>query len=332
MKHINVALFVPHAGCPHQCSFCNQKLISGKASRLTQKDVIFAAETAINSFNGKNTNSEIAFFGGSFTAIEKKYMQELLDAAKPYIENGNFKGIRISTRPDAIDEDVLDCLKAKGVTAIELGAQSMLDRVLLLNNRGHKAQQTRIASRLIKKSGFELGLQMMTGLLGDNDEGVKQTAKAFIDLGADTVRIYPTVVLKNTLLETLFERGEYIPQSLEDAVNICAELLLMFHKAKVPVIRLGLHSGGNVEQGFLAGAYHPAFRELCENKIYLELAKSKLSKYNVQKCTIKVNTRDVSKMIGHNKSNIIELEKNNIKCKIVGSSQLDKYEIQIDEN
>ena len=263
-KHANVALFVPHAGCPHQCSFCNQKTISGSVRALTTEDVKTACEIAIKSGSTSPESSEIAFFGGSFTAIDEEYMISLLAEAKKYIDKNYFKGVRISTRPDCINEHKLEILKKYGVTSIELGAQSTDDGVLRINRRGHTAKDIENASRLIRENGFELGLQMMTGLMGSSFEKDIKTAEKLIELKPDTVRIYPTIVLENTPLADCMKSGEYTPQTLDEAVKLCARLLLMFRENGIRVIRLGLHSGGNVEDGYLAGAYHPAFRELCE--------------------------------------------------------------------
>ena len=251
------------------CSFCNQKTISGTAKKLTKEDIDNAVKIATAREYDK-ANSEIAFFGGSFTAIDKDYITYLLESAYPYVEKGLFKGIRCSTRPDAINEEILVLLKKYGVTAIELGAQSMSDKVLEMNNRGHTAQDVINATNLIKKHGFECGLQMMTGLYGDTYESVIETAEKIISLKPDTVRIYPTVVLENTRLAELFYKMEYFPLSVNESVEICSRLLGMFNDAGIKVIRLGLHSGGNVEEGFVAGAYHPAFRELCESRLYFE--------------------------------------------------------------
>ena len=267
MKHINIALFVPDEGCPHRCSFCNQKTISGKTKRLEIKDIDSAVKTALESADCNK--GEIAFFGGSFTAIDKDYMISLLQRAKMYIDKGLFAGIRISTRPDCINEEILDILKFYGVTSIELGCQSMSDEVLRLNERGHSAEDVINSARLIKKYGFELGVQMMTGLYGDSDEESVRTAEKLIALEPDTARIYPTVVLENTRLCELYKKGEYIPQTPDEAADLCAKLIMMFHKADIRVIRVGLHSGGNVEEGYVAGAYHPAFREIAESRIYL---------------------------------------------------------------
>ena len=248
-KHANVALFVPHAGCPHQCSFCNQKTISGSVKALSTQDVKTACEIAIKSGNTSPESSEIAFFGGSFTAIDEEYMISLLAESKKYIDKNYFKGVRISTRPDCINEHKLEILKKYGVTSIELGAQSTDDEVLRINRRGHTAKDIENASMLIRESGFELGLQMMTGLMGSSFEKDIKTAEKLIELKPDTVRIYPTIVLENTPLADCMKSGEYIPQTLDEAVKLCAKLLLMFRENNIKVIRLGLHSGGNVEDG-----------------------------------------------------------------------------------
>ncbi len=331
MKHINVALFVPHEGCPHMCSFCNQKTISGSAKKLTKEDIDSAVRIAASREYDRE-NSEIAFFGGSFTAIDKEYMTQLLESAYPYVKNGMFRGIRCSTRPDAINEEVLDILKNYGVTAIELGAQSMDDRVLIMNDRGHTSQDVANASAMIKEYGFELGLQMMTGLYGDTDAGCIRTAEKIIELSPETVRIYPTVVLEKTKLSTLFSDGVYKPQTVDEAVEICSELLEMFENAGIKVIRLGLHSGGNVEDGYVAGAYHPAFRELCESRLYLKKCVEKIKEKN---CTgsikIYVNPSEISKMTGQKRSNILSLEKTGIKAKVCPDSSLRKYELLIEE-
>ena len=325
-KHVNVALFVPHAGCPHQCSFCNQKTISGSSVPLTPDNIHSAAETALKS-GGKG--GEIAFFGGSFTAIEPEYMLSLLSAATPHILSGDFSGIRVSTRPDAIDENILSILKDFRVTAIELGAQSTDDRVLTLNERGHTARQIRAAAAQIKAAGFETGLQMMTGLYGDTHISTLKTAMDFIEMHADTVRIYPTVVLEGTKLAELYRSGDFVPQTLPEAVSECAELLEMFNEANIPVIRMGLHSGGNVEDGYIAGAYHPAFRELCESEIYLNKAKKLIAENSLSgEITIYVPKGETSKMAGQHRCNLITLSRLGVHCKIRECADLRKYELR----
>lgn len=332
MKHANVSLFVPHAGCPHRCSFCNQTTISGSLKPLEPDEVDNACLTAIKSAHASPESSEIAFFGGSFTAIDEEYMITLLKRAKKYIGDGFFRGVRISTRPDCIDIHKLEILKSFGVTSIELGAQSMDDEVLRLNERGHTADDVRNASALIKNYGFSLGLQMMTGLMGSDNAKDLFTAKEIIALSPETVRIYPTIVIEGTTLAEKMRSGEYVPQTLDDAVSLCAKLLLMFRENNIKVIRLGLHSGGNVEEGYLGGAYHPAFRELCEGEIYLEKMMSEFDKKDKSRDYIaEVPQNSLSKAVGQSKRNEKALKNCGIKCKIKGNDFLHDYEIIVKE-
>ena len=327
MKHVNVSLFVPHSGCPHTCSFCNQKTISGKSEPLTLENVISACETARKGEHDIK-NSEIAFFGGSFTAIERDRMTAYLETAYPYVGR-DFGGIRVSTRPDCIDREVLDILKKYGVTAIELGSQSMCDDVLMMNERGHRAEATVKASALIKEYGFSLGLQMMTGLYGSTREKDVYTADEFVKLQPDTVRIYPTVVLENTKLCELYKAGEYTPPTVEEAADLCAELLIKFHINNINVIRLGLHSGGNVEEGFVAGIYHPAFGELCEGLIYRRKLEEVIYKNDPGRYTVEVPKGEISKMTGQKKSNKEYFRSKGYEIKITENAELDKYEINL---
>ncbi len=326
MKHANISLFVPHMGCPFQCSFCNQKTISGSVKPLTPEDVRLVLNKASAEIESRD-NTEIAFFGGSFTAIDREYMVSLLEAAKPFIDKGSFNGIRVSTRPDAINEEILSVLKEYGVTAIELGAQSTDDGVLKLNGRGHTFGDIKNASLLIKSYGFSLGLQMMTGLYGSTEEKDLKTGEDIIEMKPDTVRIYPTITLEGTYLGELYKKGEYIPQSLDAAVSLCAKLLLMFHKDDIKVIRLGLHSGGNVREGYLAGPYHVAFGELCEGEIYLEKAIKLLKCCPKGEVTLYVNPQEISKMTGQKKKNKEVLLNMGYNVTVKGKDGLNKYEI-----
>ena len=302
-RHANVALFVPHAGCPHDCCFCNQRTIAGVTKELTPDDVTAACERALATLDDDMT-AQIAFFGGSFTAIDREKRTALLQAVQPFLKTGRFDGIRLSTRPDCIDDAIAQELVAYGVTAVELGAQSMDDRVLRRSGRGHTAADTVYAAACIKRHGLSLGLQMMTGLPGDTDSGAMQTAKALAALTPDTVRVYPTVVLKNTALATAFENGTYVPPTLEETVALGAELLHFFEiEQHIPVIRFGLHDGEALRSDVLGGGYHPALRELCEGQLYVNTALSVLThrgpaakEYAV---TLAVSPKAVSKLTGH---------------------------------
>ena len=267
MKHSNISLFIPHVGCPHMCSFCDQRTISGAQHLPDGNEVREVCRKALGEVKSPE-NTEIAFFGGSFTAVPRDYMLELLSAASEFVGEGRFSGIRCSTRPDCIDSEVLGILKQYGVTAIELGAQSMSDEVLSANERGHSSDDVRRACGLIREGDFELGLQMMTGLYGSTPDTDRATAAEIAALRPDTVRIYPVVVLKGTKLAELFERGEYVLTPFDDMVKLCAELMGMFISEDIRVIKCGLHASEFVEQDMVAGYYHPAFRELCEMYIY----------------------------------------------------------------
>ncbi len=332
MSHSNISIFVPHKGCPNDCSFCNQRTISGQTVIATPIDVENAVKTAIE-YNVDTKNTEIAFFGGSFTAIEREYMCSLLTAAKHFLDTYGFVGIRVSTRPDYIDNEVLELLKSYGVTAIELGAQSMVDEVLSANRRGHTADDVRKASRLIKVHGFELGLQMMTGLYKSDFEKDEFTAKEIVKLQPDTVRIYPTVVLKNTHLGYLQEIGEYKAPNADESALFCAKLLQMFNENHIKVIKLGLHSSETVESDMIGGAYHPAFRELCEGYIYLEKMLATLSlKDKSKEYTIFVNEKALSKAKGQQKRNEKALKNQGFCCTIKGNKNLEEFQIEVVEN
>jgi histone acetyltransferase (RNA polymerase elongator complex component) len=331
MRHANVALFVPNNGCLHACSFCSQKSITGKADQPSPAEVISAAETALADLGPKAKSAEIAFFGGSFTAVERSYMISLLEAAFPYVRDGFFAGIRLSTRPDAIDPEILSILRRYGVTTIELGAQSMDDRVLAMNERGHTSDQVRSAAALIRAGDFSLGLQMMTGLYGDTPSGALRTAKALAALAPDCVRIYPTIVLRGTKLGELFQQGKYSPPGLEETVDLCAELLDFFEERRIPVIRLGLHASPELERDTLAGPWHPAFRELCESRRMLNRIQRCLNANRVPRgrVVLRVCPRSVSVAVGQKKCNLKALSAFGYSIVLEQDAALGRGEFQI---
>lgn len=322
MKKGNISIFVPHQGCPCACSFCNQKTITGKTFL---PDAEYVDKTVKTALSKKGYDYEIAFFGGSFTAIDRDYMLELLSAAYPYVKSGEVSGIRISTRPDCITEEILDLLKKYGVTSIELGAQSMDDEVLEANRRGHTAQDVLNASEMIKNAGFELGLQMMTGLYKDTAEKSVETAKKIIEIKPQTVRIYPTVVLKNTYLAELYLSGEYKPLNVDDSVELCAVLVPMFEKAGIRVIRLGLHSGSDIKENMLAGGFHDSFGELVKSRMMV----NKILELPPADYQVFVNPRSMSKLKGNGKRNIYLLMERGYNIKIITDNGLDVDELRI---
>ena len=308
------------------CSFCDQRTISGAQHLPDGKEVREICEKALSEVR-EPQNAEIAFFGGSFTAIPRDYMLELLEAAHDYIGDGKFRGIRCSTRPDCIDFEVLQLLKDFGVTAIELGTQSLDDEVLSLNERGHSAHDVEDACELIRAFGFELGLQMMIGLYGSTPEKEWATIERIIALSPDTVRIYPVVVLKNTRLGELLVSGEYKPFSFDKAVEISASAMAMFESSGIRVIKCGLHASEFVEHDMVGGFYHPAFRELCEALIYRHNMEFELKhEGSMPKTAVFAVSPDcISKAVGQKKSNIIYFKELGTDVKIVGDDSVPKY-------
>ena len=322
MAHGNISIFVPHAGCPHRCSFCDQHSISG-AAFIPRADHVkkVCSETLAQISSPQET--EIAFFGGSFTAISRDYMTELLEAASGYVGKDKFKGIRISTRPDYIDGEVLGLLKSFGVSSIELGAQSLDDKVLELNERGHTAGDVIKACGLIRGYGFELGLQMMIGLYGSTPASEQLTCDTACSLRPDTVRIYPVVILKNPRLGELFLSGEYRPFGFDEAVETAARFMQRFEDEGIRVIKVGLHASELVEKDMLGGFYHPAFRELCEAVIYRDLIEQALAGYeNVTYADFLVPEKKLSKALGQKKSNIRYFENKNIRLRLFPDKDL----------
>ena len=254
-------------------------------------------------------------------------MKALLTAAKE--AGGGFSGIRISTRPDAIDSDVLTLLKDYGVTAIELGAQSMDDGVLTLNERGHSAEDIRRACKLIKSFGFSLGLQMMTGLYGSDFEKDLRTADEFISLSPDTVRIYPTVVMKGTALERYYLDGTYKPYTLEESVELCAELIRKFEDKKIKIIRVGLHYSDSLIKNGYCQNYHPAFKELCESKLFYNSFLEKTKLLESKKLDVTINQKSLSKLYGQKKYNLHAFEEMGYILNILFDNTFEKYEMRI---
>lgn len=311
-KEYIIPIFVPHLGCPNDCTFCNQKKISGQKKNITSKDVDKIIEYYLSNFKESDRKIEIAFFGGSFTGIDTNIQEELLLAANKYIKNGKVDGIRISTRPDYINQDILDMLKKYNVKTIELGVQSANDYILNKCKRGHSFEDVKQASKLIRKNKFILGHQMMVGLPDSTQKDEIETAKKLIKLKPKIIRIYPVLVIKDTKLAEDYLKGEYKPNTLEQAVETSAILLKMFKKKKIDVIRIGLQSTDEIcnpeNEGsqVVAGPYHPAFRQLVESRIcYDEFAK-KIQKLNnkVKAIKVTVNSNILNNFVGHKRENI----------------------------
>lgn len=313
--HVTIPFFIPHYGCRHRCVFCNQIYTSNTRTLPDEYYIVQKIESYLQSLKSSVTHIEIAFFGGSFTGLEKEIQKKYLAIAQRYYSIHAINGIRLSTRPDYVDDTTLRLLKEYCVTTVELGAQSMHGDVLLQSNRGHTVQDTVNASTLIKEYGFHLILQLMPGLPGDSFEKAIDSANKAITLQPDGIRIYPTVVIKDTVLEQLYKEGKYIPLSLEEAVELCSHLYDIFTSNNIPVIRTGLHPfDDTVANTIVAGPYHPSFGYLvksryCRNKLENKIKNFLENNTNIQTLAIKLPQNKSAEYYGPHKENIDFLQK-----------------------
>ncbi len=314
-KQYIIPIFVPHLGCPNDCVFCNQKSISGETKELTKEDVKKIIEEHLK-YVKENAKVEIAFFGGSFTGIDESKQNELLEVAYEYIKQGKAESIRISTRPDYIDKKILKRLKKYKVKTIELGVQSANDYILQKAERGHTFEDVKKASKLIRFYGFDLGHQMMVGLPESTHLDEINTAKQLIKLKPKMVRIYPVLVIKNTKLEKEYREGKYKALTVVQAVETCKELVKLFAKKNIEVIRIGLQptdtiaDSENQKSEVVAGPFHPAFRQLVEASMWNDVIVDKIKKLNtkVKEVVVTVNPIDVNSVVGQKKENVTNLK------------------------
>ena len=312
MKHYVIPIFVPHLGCPNDCVFCNQKSISGQQKMITKEDIKNTIDFYLENIKDKQAKKEVAFFGGSFTGIDVEKQEEFLQTAYQYIKNGKIDSIRISTRPDYIDKTILKRLKKYKVKTIELGVQSANDYVLKQCRRNHTFEDVKNASKLIRRYGFNLGHQMMIGLPESTQIDEINTAKELIKLKPKMVRIYPVLVIKNTKLEKDYLDEKYKPLTVIQAVETCKEIVPMFMKKGIEIIRIGLQNTDEITDPSIkgsevvAGPYHPAFRQLVESSLWYDNIVKRIKELNVKvkKVQITVNPKDVNNVVGHKRENI----------------------------
>lgn len=337
-KEYIIPIFVPHLGCPNDCTFCNQKKISGQTKNVKAEDVKNTIEYYLNNFKDDNKYIEVAFFGGSFTGIDVDKQKELLSVAYEYIKNKKIDSIRISTRPDYINKEILKMLKSYGVKTIELGVQSTNDYILNKSKRGHTFEDVKKASKLIRKNGFILGHQMMVGLPESTRQDEINTAKDLVKLKPKIVRIYPVLVIKGTQLEKDYESGEYTPLTVEQAVETAKDLLVLFNKKKINVIRIGLQNTNEItdpnskKSQVVAGPYHPAFRQLVESRLWYDNIANEIKKVNsnVTHIQIDVNPSDINNAVGHKRINIEKINDTyNTDLKINPNSKIKKGKLKI---
>ena len=333
VRHINIPVFIPHLGCPNMCVFCNQRTISGTQEfhRESVKTIIDNALSTIPD----GTDTEIAFFGGSFTGIDRDLMIYLLDTAEEYVRAGRVGGIRLSTRPDYISDEILDILGRYAVHDIELGIQSMDDRVLAACRRGHTAAQSEYACRAVKSRGFRLVGQMMTGLPGAYAQSELQTARAICRLGADGARIYPTVVFRGTELCDMAQSGDYRILSQDDIVSRTKDVLAVFVSEGVQVLRVGLCASESLtdDTQVYGGANHAAIGEMVMGELYMDIIARVLVDAGVTGgyLTLAVPVGEVSKAVGQNKKNTARIKQLFSVCdvKFIEDATLSAYQVKI---
>ena len=317
-KPFIVPVFLPNIGCPHKCIFCNQTAITGTKQKIPSPEEISLQINQFLSYKGKNRSPiQVSFFGGNFLGLKIDFITSLLREATKFVIAGRVDSIRFSTRPDTINYERLDILKKFPVATIEIGVQSMDDKVLCLSERGHTSTNTEKAVSILKERNYEIGLQMMTGLPNDNREIAIYSAKRIAALSPDFVRIYPTLVLKNTILSGWYKKREYTPMPLEQCVTLVKDIYLLFREKEIPVIRMGIQASEHVqrESAILAGPYHPAFGHLVHSEIFLDMAssiiesaiESNIKSGEIDCCDsvgIKVHPQSISKMRGLKNRNI----------------------------
>ncbi len=335
MRHVNIPVFIPHLGCPNNCVFCNQRSISGKLE-FDRKSVGREIKEALTTVT-EDCDTEIAFFGGSFTGIDRELMIYLLDTAQKYIDMGKVKRIRLSTRPDYINDEILTLLSRYGVKTVELGLQSMSDKVLEATKRGHNSEQGAKACRLVKKYGFDLVGQMMVGLPESDSEREKYTANLLCELGVDAVRIYPTVVFFDTELCEMAKAGKYTPIDTDEAVMRTKELLKIFDANSVECIRVGLCASDNLSspESVFGGANHSAIGELAMGEVFYDKMCEEIEKIGGiegKKTVFYVSKGSTSKAVGQKKKNIERICKkySPLSIKVLEKNSILSYNIMID--
>ena len=313
IDHFIIPIFIPNQGCPYRCIFCNQKSITNSSVSLPSGDSIRKTiDSGINSRRFLDQKiKEVAFFGGTFTSLPPSSMVELLGAVGPYLQKGIIQSIRLSTRPDALDQDKLDILEAFGVTTVELGAQSMDESVLQRSHRGHSASDTINAVTVLKKRELCVGIQLMTGLPGDSPELFMDTIDKVIALQPDMARLYPTLVIRATELAQWYRQGKFMPMGLEETVALCKDACLKLENAGIPVIRIGLMSSPSLltKGEIIAGPWHPSLGSLVRSAMHLERIRPYLpARGEVKSIVLHVPKEEICLLKGHKNSGVRHLE------------------------
>lgn len=279
-KPLVIPVFIPQSGCPHQCAFCNQSIITSETQPLPDEKAIRAVVDQFLSFKGRRSKVQLAFFGGNFLGLDEKIIVDLLGVARELVRENKIDDVRCSTRPDTISESILEAITPYPLTTVELGVQSMDDAVLQRARRGHTREDTMTAAHLLKAHGMELGMQMMVGLPGDTPGTALDTAAAMCRLKPDFVRIYPLLVLAGSPLARWYDQGRYNPMELHESVTLVKELYKIFDKNDIPVIRMGLQASDLLQDpaSMVAGPWHPAFGHLVFSELFLDKTRDEIEK------------------------------------------------------
>lgn len=327
MKQVTVPFFISHQGCPHTCVFCDQRTISGSGGALPTAEQILARVELWRSTAGGRP-LDVAFFGGTFTALPEETQSELLAPLQPLLKSGALASVRISTRPDYIDSGRVEWLAVRGVRTIELGVQSTDDNVLVASGRGHFASDSIAAIRCIKNNGLRAGAQLMPGLLGDTPASSLSSLEQVIAAGADFLRIYPTVVLQGTELARLYTAGEFIPLSLERGVALCTLLLHRAMQAGIPVIRIGLQAESGLDAGsVLAGCWHPALGQLVRSRLFADLLSQVVPPGGC--VTVYCHPARTSDVVGMKLANLQGQAGRGVQMQVLPDESLSKEEIRV---
>ncbi|UFS68965.1 radical SAM protein [Geomonas sp. RF6] len=309
MSGITVPFFISHQGCPQRCVFCDQQKIAGAGGALPTAAEILEKISMYRS-SAKGRTMEVAFFGGTFTALPREDQEALLEPLQGLLSSGELCGVRISTRPDSVDTSIASFLREKWVRTVELGVQSLDDEVLNLSGRGHSAAHTVEAAEVVKEAGLALGIQLMPGLPGDTRERSLATLERALALDPDFLRIYPTLVLEGTELAEMYRSGAYRPLELDEALSLCKEMLLEATRRGVPVIRMGLQPTAELESGvLLAGPYHPAFGQLVAAELHFDLTcRLSAAMPSGTRISLSCGTGRLSDLVGQRRRNVDRMQ------------------------
>ncbi|MBU0943145.1 MAG: radical SAM protein [Proteobacteria bacterium] len=305
-----IPVFIPHQGCPCHCLFCNQLSISGRSGR-DEDDATLVRQTIREWLDHSRTQSgvQVAFYGGSFTCLSQTRQERLLGAAQPFLQRGEVTSIRLSTRPDCVDEKICAFLLRNGVQTVELGVQSLDDRVLVASKRGHSSDDSLRAARILKEKGIELGIQLMPGLPGETSSSFFSTLEQVLELEPAFVRLYPTLVINGSGLAEQYRRGEYRPLSMNRAIALCSRAKEMLDEAGIPIVRMGLQASTSLEKELLAGPYHPAFGELVAARQWFRRVRRLLASCPPEnRLRLRISDRDISAFVGPKRLNMKRLQ------------------------